>query len=283
MKQLLIVTDSQYGVLKPGSIVIEEYNNDGTYTAVESTKKVSKNFAICLVRKDGIFSIPEVDINSLQKSYTNFPTGSPGDPQQVKFEATCTFPEIIPGNTYGIRVIKLGANVGERNTWTATYDVPLDSTMSKTELMNELYKQFESLTEHLLLSPSGGDGITITGTDYTKWDVQLLDSMKQGTISITQAENTVIDKAYLTNLASQCAAGKGYNYTDCGGTCLYSPEDIPDGEYCLFTLRFQVGRNAGKTRDEKVWQTVHIAVQNNTVAGTIKNILDIEGNSPNPE
>lgn len=288
MKQLLIVTNSQYAnfgdgsFLNNGSIAFIKSSMEGKPNDVVFTKKPTENFSIILGRGNNQnFLIPEVDINSLQKSFTNRPTGSNNDPQQVNFEAIVTFPEIIPGNTYGIRIIKLGANVGERNTWTATYDVPLGSTMSKTDLRDKLTKQFYGLHECINID-NNSDSITIHGVDYTMWDVQLLDSMKQGSVSITQAENTVIDKAYLTNLASQCAAGKGYNYTDCGGTCLYSPEDIPEGEYCLFTLRFQVGRNAGKTRDEKVWQTVHIAVQDATLAATIKSILDVEGNAPNP-
>lgn len=286
MKQLLIVTDSEYANfddngLKNGSIVFTKpsFNNDDDIFET----KITENFSIMLGRGNkSCFVIPEVDINSLQKSFTNRATGSSNDPQKVNFEASVYFPEITPGNTYGIRIIKLGTNVGERNTWTATYDVPLNSTMSKADLRAELIKQFYGLVEYVEVE-NNGDDIIIRGIDYTMWDVQLLDSMRQGSVGITQAENTVIDKAYLTNLASQCAAGKGYNYTDCGGTCLYSPEDIPDGDYCLFTLRFQVGRNAGKTRDEKVWQTVHIAVQNPPLAATIKSMLDVKGNFPDPE
>lgn len=280
MKQLLIVTHSEYadfdenGILKEGSIAcVNPSTVDGD--GVLKVEKATENFSIMLGRgsKNQPIVIPEVDINSLQVFATNKASNYPSKYKKVKFSATITPPEIYYGNTHGIRIIKLGADVGERNTWTATYDVPLDSTMNTYQLMEELLKQFEGLTGYLEFNLTEEGNMEITGLDYTKWDVQLLDIMREGNVEIIQAEHMVIDKNYLIKLASQCVAGKGYNYTDCGGTCLYSPEDIPDQEYYLITLRFQVGRNAGKTRDEKVWQTVHIAIYDDRALSYVSTVL----------
>lgn len=55
-------------------------------------------------------------------------------------------------------------------------------------------------------------------------------------------------------------------------TTVTPTEFIPG--YVVYTLRFQVGRNSAKTRDEKVWQLVHIAVPNTgTLLGNLNTIF----------
>lgn len=260
MKQLLIVTDPQYanvvdGLLNNGSIAFTKPSFN-TKSDNALTTKPTENFSIVLGRGNNQnFLIPEVDINSLHVS------GAQNEGYSGSYTGSVSLESVTPGNTYTVKLIKLGANVGERSTWTATYTVPLNSTKTAADVVKEWEKQLQGLTEQGIRINTGLDNtIQFDSYDYTKWRIQVADDASDCTVDETQAAPLRIDKDYITDLASQCAAGKGYNYTDCGGTCLYAPEDIPDEKYCLFTLRFQVGRNTGKTRDEKVWQTVHIAV-----------------------
>ena len=100
----------------------------------------------------------------------------------------------------------------------------------------------------------------------------LTDELSGTTFSTnTAAEPTIGDKAYIQDLASQCAAGKGFTDTHNNGDGIYPgyPEAVQDliptttagaAGYIVYTLRFKVGRDSAKTRDERVAQLVHIAV-----------------------
>ena len=79
---------------------------------------------------------------------------------------------------------------------------------------------------------------------------------------VTHGKKAVCDKAYIQDLASRCAAGKGFNYAADDGKELYPdyPEVVADDQYVLYSLRFAVPRVASKQRDEVVYQLVHIAV-----------------------
>ena len=85
------------------------------------------------------------------------------------------------------------------------------------------------------------------------------------------------DVAYIKDLASQCAAGKGFDYVEGDGKEIYPgyPEALDGTTYNIYTLRFQVGRKSAKTRDEKVWQLVHIAVPTDaTCKSSLEDILE---------
>ena len=78
MKQLLIVTHSEYadlddnGVLKKGSIACVKNSEESFYNRI-LRQKATENFAIMLGgdSKNQPIVIPEVDINSLQVSFTD--------------------------------------------------------------------------------------------------------------------------------------------------------------------------------------------------------------------
>ena len=114
------------------------------------------------------------------------------------------------------------------------------------------------------------------------------DSLHGTAITTTPSKPNIGDKAYIENLAQQCAAGKGFNYLARESRDIYpgypeNVEEIAQAElatkgYVVFNLRFATKREAGKTMDEAVWQYVHIAVpKNNTSYSTIAAILP-EGN-----
>ena len=83
------------------------------------------------------------------------------------------------------------------------------------------------------------------------------------------------------DLASRCAAGKGFNYTAQDASEIYPgyPEEVEDTTYTMYTLRFAVPRVAAKQRDEVVYQIVHIVVPSAaTVVTTLDTIFGL--NSP---
>ena len=95
------------------------------------------------------------------------------------------------------------------------------------------------------------------------------------TSSSNSYEKTIGDKAYIQDLASRCAAGKGYNLLGDDGKEIYPgyPEDVEDlvpntsgssgastAGYAIYNLHFATRRLAGKQLNELVWQYVHIAV-----------------------
>jgi hypothetical protein len=98
------------------------------------------------------------------------------------------------------------------------------------------------------------------------------------TVSVTYGRKAIGDKADIQDLASRCAAGKGFTDTYRDGDTIYPnyPETVEDTTYNVYTLRFRVGRDSAKTRDERVWQIVHIAVPDEATAGkAIEDMLPV--------
>lgn len=140
------------------------------------------------------------------------------------------------------------------------------------------------------------DGIKVEGTTYQDWELKGLDLLSAVTVTQTGASKPIGDAEYIKDLAIQCAGDKGYFYTHAEGREYIPgfPEDVESftlnasgssiGDslnrkysttgYSIYTLRFQVGRNSAKTRDEKVWQLVHIAVPlSNASVSTLNTIF----------
>lgn len=63
----------------------------------------------------------------------------------------------------------------------------------------------------------------------------------------------------------------------------YYPETVAEDKYNLVHLRFAVGRDSAKQRDERVWQEVYIAVPqtDSTLYTKLKTIFGIGGSSSN--
>lgn len=85
-------------------------------------------------------------------------------------------------------------------------------------------------------------------------------------------EDSIGDVEYMFNLYKRCAANKGFTETDELGRDLYAGyiKTLEDAKrewfassktttYSILHLRYKSHRNSAKTRDEGIWQTVHIA------------------------
>lgn len=263
MKQLLIVSNTTLngGAAAPkdlssmakGAIGFYHLDDDTAWLSTAATK----NFAIALGygANANAFVIPEVDFSSLtlQKSTSQ---------KAATFTAKVTISSVTVGKEYTIIIIKKGVVFHERNTWTVT---SLAKSTTVADVAADLVKQINASKETSGMTASNEGGvITLTaakpGVDFEIVCADELIGVKP--TAVTNGIAAILDKAYVEDLASRCAAGKGFNYTAEDAHEMYPgyPEAVADTTYTLYTLRFKVGRFAAKQRDEQVYQIVHIAV-----------------------
>lgn len=264
MKQLLIVksdkqlndtgaTPNDLSKLKSGAIMFFELDSD-----IAMVNKPTKNFGIALGRPNGQlpFVIPEVDISTLTITKSDGREG-----KYFKVEFSMPNPEV--DKEYTLRFFKHGTQPHERNSWTV-------GIVAKTTNANTEAERFEKILNDKISNDFPfrieRDGSNFKLESNVDWTIQAVDSFPQGALTITSLEPAIGDKRYIQDLASRCAAGKGFTetYRDGANTIPGYPEEVEDVIYDVYTLRFQVGRDSSKTRDEKVWQLVHIAVVQGT-------------------
>ena len=232
------------------------------------TGKVDSDFSIVLGRKTNVtpFVIPEVNFKTLiVEKATNQPAKT--------FTAKMTIASAVAGKNYTIIVVKKGVVRHERNTWTATC---MANSTTVTDIAADLVKQFNASSETSGMTASNtGGAITFTasvaGVDFDIVGADELTGVKP--TAVTNGIPGILDKAYVVDLASRCAAGKGFNYTAQDASEIYPgyPEAVEDTTYTMYTLRFAVPRVAAKQRDEVVYQIVHIVVPS---AATVVTTLD---------
>ena len=249
MKQLLIVKSSAAlngGAAAPkdlsgmaaGAIGFFALNDYSTWLSAAPTSE----FGIALGRGNNspAFVIPEVDVNTLKVTETTYAAGA-------AYVGTITVPTPTAGNYYTLVLVKLGTGInGERNKWSQSVYVPTGTTMTANEV---------------------GDG----------WKLVPSDDLLGTTVTVTtNGVKTVGDKAYIQDLARQCAGNKGFTNTDLESQHIYPgyPEEVENVNYNIFNLRFATGRASGKQTDERIYQYVHIAVPTTSAAlSTIRTIL----------
>lgn len=282
MKQLLIVksdkalnatgaTPYDLSGLEAGAITFFELGGSSALSAAPT-----KNFGIALGRPNGQlpFVIPEVDINTLEITKALPTLGK-------AFKRKFTFPTPVVGKEYTILFVKKGTVPHERNTWHCSI---IAGTTTDTTEAAALKKAIEDKMGDIFTVTQGtstdANKLTITcKTVGEQWEAKFADALTgtswAGSTDFVDAIPTVGDKKFIQDLASQCAAGKGFTDTEQAGRDVIPgyPENVEDlvvnnsgsngastAGYALYTLRFQVGRDSAKTRDEKVWQLVHIAL-----------------------
>lgn len=240
------------------------------------TGKVDSDFSLVLGRKTNVtpFIIPEVNFKTLTvEKATNQPAKT--------FTAKMTIANAVAGKNYTIIVVKKGVIRHERNTWTATC---MAKSTTVTDVAADLVKQFNGSSETSGITASNSGGVitftaSVAGVDFDIVGADELTGVKP--TAVTNGIPGILDKAYVMDLASRCAAGKGFNYTAQDASEIYPgyPEEVEDTTYTMYTLRFAVPRVAAKQRDEVVYQIVHIVVPSAaTVVTTLDTIFDL--NSP---
>ena len=240
------------------------------------TGKVDSDFSLVLGRKTNVtpFIIPEVNFKTLTvEKATNQPAKT--------FTAKMTIANAVAGKNYTIIVVKKGVIRHERNTWTATC---MAKSTTVTDIAADLVKQFNGSSETSGITASNSGGVitftaSVAGTDFDIVGADELTGVKP--TAVTNGIPGILYKAYVVDLASRCAAGKGFNYTAQDASEIYPgyPEEVEDTTYTMYTLRFAVPRVAAKQRDEVVYQIVHIVVPSAaTVVTTLDTIFGL--NSP---
>lgn len=300
MKQLLIVNSAKnlnagatyptdLSGLQAGAICFFELGGSSFLSAAPT-----KNFGIALGRSNGqkAMVIPEVDIHTLEITKAMPIKG-------VHFRVVVALGTTTADKVYTLRFFKKGVAPHERNSWTVsivagtTNASPYKESLALKKVIDD--KQSNDFNFTVTTSTTN---VTIEAADWTDWTVYAEDDMTSNMLTITNRIKPIGDKAYIQDLASQCAAGKGFEHTAPEGREFIPgyPEAVEDIQlndsgnyvdgstaaygkystrgYSLYTLRFQVGRDSAKTRDEKVWQIVHIAVPLNLNSGTDNTTLD---------
>lgn len=264
MKQLLISQKKAYATstakstdlttVPEGTVAIFDLKTGNLLT---NAAKATGDFSIVVGRAAGKMPlmIPEVNLKTLEVTKTTYAAAT-------TFTAKFSVPTPTVGEHYTVIVTKKGTVFNERSNWSFT-------AMAKIEAAGDVAKQ---LTAQInankyqlgIKAEHTGAAITITAIEAGKdYEVVGADGlMRVEFTDVTHGKKAVCDKAYIQDLASRCAAGKGFNYTADDGKDIYPgyPEVVDESQYALYTLRFAVPRVAAKQRDEVVYQIVHLAV-----------------------
>ena len=262
MKQLFICKKNAYATsnakstdlttVPEGTIALFSLSNGALLTAAPTS-----NFSIVVGRATGKMPLmfPEVDVKSLQVTKASYEAAK-------KFTAKITIPTPEKGSHYTVVIIKKGTVFNERSNWTFS---TMATTTTAADVAKKIVSQINGNKYNLGVEASNtGGAITITALEAGKdFEVLGADSLSDVTpTEVTHGKKAELDKADIQDLASRCAAGKGFTYTGEDGKEIYPgyPEVVSEDQYTLYTLRFAVSRASAKQRDEVVYQTVHIAV-----------------------
>lgn len=262
MKQLFITKKNAYAAstakstdlttVTEGTIALFSLKDGSLLTATPTS-----NFSIVVGRGTNKmpFVFPEVDIKTLEVSKASYEAAA-------TFTAKITVPTPEKGTDYTVVIIKKGTVFNERSNWTFTTRA---LTTTAADVAKAITAQINGNKNQLgVKAEYSGGAITITATEAgTDYEVLGADGlMGVEPTSVTHGKKAKLDKADVQDLASKCAAGKGFNDVYADGETIYPgyPEVVSESQYVLYTLRFAVPRAYAKQRDEVVYQLVHIAV-----------------------
>ena len=264
MKQLLISQKKAYATsavkstdlttVPEGTVAMFDL---ATGALLTNAAKATDDFSIVVGRATGKMPLmfPEVNLKTLEVTKATYAAAT-------TFTAKITGPTPTVGEHYTVIVIKKGTVFNERSNWSFTA-MAKDTTAAN--VAKQLTDQINANKYQLGVKATyTGGAITITAVEAGK-DYEVLGAdalLGVAPTEVTNGKKAVCDKAYIQDLASRCAAGKGFNYAADDGKDIYPgyPEVVDESQYVLYTLRFAVPRVAAKQRDEVVYQLVHLAV-----------------------
>lgn len=264
MKQLLISQKKAYATstvkstdlttVPEGTVAMFDL---ATGNLLTNAAKATGDFSIVVGRAAGKMPLmfPEVNLKTLEVTKATYAAAT-------TFTAKITVPTPTVGEHYTVIVTKKGTVFNERSNWSFTA-MAKDTTAAN--VAKQLTAQINANKYQLgVKAEYTGGAITITAVEAGKdYEVVGADSLMGVALTdVTHGKKAVCDKAYIQDLASRCAAGKGFNYAADDGKDIYPgyPEVVDESQYVLYTLRFAVPRVAAKQCDEVVYQLVHLAV-----------------------
>ena len=264
MKQLLISQKKAYATstakstdlttVPEGTVAMFDL---ATGALLTNAAKATGDFSIVVGRAAGKIPLmfPEVNLKTLEVTKATYAAAA-------TFTAKITVPTPTVGEHYTVIVTKKGTVFNERSNWSFTA-MAKDTTAAN--VAKQIAAQINANKYQLgVKAEYTGGAITITaveaGKDYEVIGADAL--LGVAPTEVTNGKKAVCDKAYIQDLASRCAAGKGFNYAADDGKDIYPgyPEVVDESQYVLYTLRFAVPRVAAKQRDEVVYQLVYLAV-----------------------
>ena len=264
MKQLLISQKKAYATstakstdlttVPEGTVAMFDL---ATGALLTNAAKATGNFSIVVGRAAGKMPLmfPEVNLKTLEVTKATYAAAT-------TFTAKITVPTPTVGEHYTVIVTKKGTVFNERSNWSFTA-MAKDTTAAN--VAKQIAAQINANKYQLgVKAEYTGGAITITAVEAGK-DYEVLGAdalLGVAPTEVTNGKKAICDKAYIQDLASRCAAGKGFNYAADDGKDIYPgyPEVVDESQYVLYTLRFAVPRVAAKQRDEVVYQLVHLAV-----------------------
>lgn len=264
MKQLLISQKKAYATstakstdlttVPEGTVAMFDL---ATGALLTNAAKATGNFSIVVGRAAGKMPLmfPEVNLKTLEVTKATYTAAT-------TFTAKITVPTPTVGEHYTVIVTKKGTVFNERSNWSFTA-MAKDTTAAN--VAKQIATQINANKYQLgVKAEYTGGAITITAVEAGK-DYEVLGAdalLGVAPTEVTNGKKAICDKAYIQDLASRCAAGKGFNYAADDGKDIYPgyPEVVDEDQYVLYTLRFAVPRVAAKQRDEVVYQLVHLAV-----------------------
>ena len=264
MKQLLISQKKAYATstakstdlttVPEGTVAMFDL---ATGALLTNAAKATGNFSIVVGRAAGKMPLmfPEVNLKTLEVTKATYAAAT-------TFTAKITVPTPTVGEHYTVIVTKKGTVFNERSNWSFT---AMAKTTTAADVAKQIVAQINANKYQLgVKAEYTGGAITITAVEAGK-DYEVLGAdalLGVAPTEVTNGKKAVCDKAYIQDLASRCAAGKGFNYAADDGKDIYPgyPEVVDESQYVLYTLRFAVPRVAAKQRDEVVYQLVHLAV-----------------------
>lgn len=264
MKQLLISQKKAYATstakstdlttVPEGTVAMFDL---ATGALLTNAAKATGDFSIVVGRATGKMPLmfPEVNLKTLEVTKATYTAAT-------TFTAKITVPTPTVGEHYTVIVTKKGTVFNERSNWSFTA-MAKDTTAAN--VAKQLTAQINANKYQLgVKAEYTGGAITITAVEAGK-DYEVLGAdalLGVAPTEVTNGKKAICDKAYIQDLASRCAAGKGFNYAADDGKDIYPgyPEVVDEDQYVLYTLRFAVPRVAAKQRDEVVYQLVHLAV-----------------------
>ena len=264
MKQLLISQKKAYATstakstdlttVPEGTVAMFDL---ATGALLTNAAKATGDFSIVVGRAAGKMPLmfPEVNLKTLEVTKATYTAAT-------TFTAKITVPTPIVGEHYTVIVTKKGTVFNERSNWSFTA-MAKDTTAAN--VAKQIAAQINANKYQLgVKAEYTGGAITITAVEAGKdYDVIGADALLGvAPTEVTNGKKAICDKAYIQDLASRCAAGKGFNYAADDGKDIYPgyPEVVDESQYVLYTLRFAVPRVAAKQRDEVIYQLVHLAI-----------------------
>lgn len=185
-------------------------------------------------------------------------------------EYSIELPSGEAGKTYTVNLIKRGATKHERNMYRISVTLKNDS--SAQGLGNAIVAQWmrikpsvdiQGLITVTVSNVNSAYQLNIT-VNPVYCEVSFTDSFAGLTVTNSNAnqESLTLDEKELYRRIHECIGNRGVQYTHEFGPTIYPfVEHLESGvDYIVYTMRFAVSRKSAKTRDEVVYQLVHLIV-----------------------